>query len=535
LKWVPPWLRSYERSSLAGDLAAGLIVTVMLIPQSLAYALLAGLPPQMGLYASILPVVAYVAFGTSMSLAVGPVAVISLMTANVLQPLAQAGSPEYIALAVQLALLSGLMLVALGALRFGFIAQFLSQPVVGGFVSGSAVLITLSQLKPLLGIPELSAIAQLNPATAALGIGTMVFLILVKNLVPGLPGRLAPMAAIIVTTLLVAGLQLDARAGVRIVGDVPGGLLRLAVPIPTLQAISELWLSALLISLVGFVESIAVARALRRAERIVPNRELVGLGAANLAAAVSGGFPVTGGFSRSVVNAAAGANTPFAGVVSAVLMAAVLAGLTGWFGSIPQAVLAATIIVAVTSLIDWRGLKETWRYDRGDALAFLTAMAGVLALGVEQGVIAGIAVSLAMILWRGSRPHIAVVGRVPGTEHFRNVARHRVETVPGLLALRVDESLFFGNATAVEEHIERTLAAQPGTRRLLLILSAANHIDATALSVLDELEQSLARRGIELSLAEVKGAVMDRLARTPLGARLKERIFLSTHQAFRSH
>jgi len=532
LKWIPPWLGSYKRSSLAGDLTAGLIVTVLLIPQSLAYAMLAGLPPQMGLYASILPVVAYAAFGTSMSLAVGPVAVISLMTASVLQPLAHAGTPEYVALAVQLALLSGLMLIALGALRFGFIAQFLSQPVVAGFVSGSAVLIALSQLKPLLGIPELAAIAQLNPATAAIGIGTAVFLIVAKKLVPGLPGRLAPMAAIVVTTLLVASLQLDARAGVKIVGDVPGGLLRLTLPIPTLHGIAELWLSALLISLVGFVESIAVARALRRDERIGADRELVGLGAANLAAAVSGGFPVTGGFSRSVVNVAAGANTPFAGVVSAVFMAGVLAGLTGWFGRIPQAVLAATIIVAVTSLIDWRELKETWRYDRGDGLAFLAAMAGVLALGVEQGVIAGIAVSLAMILWRGSRPHIAVVGRVPGTEHFRNVARHRVETLPGLLAVRIDESLFFGNAAAVEEHIERLLAARPGTRRLLLILSAVNHIDATALSVLEELERSLDRRGIELSLAEVKGPVMDRLARTALGARLKERTFLSTHQAF---
>lgn len=544
MKWIPPWLGSYRRSWLAGDLTAGLIVTVLLIPQSLAYAMLAGLPPQMGLYASILPVVAYAAFGTSMSLAVGPVAVISLMTASVLQPLAPAGSPEYIALAVQLALLSGAMLIAFGALRLGFIAQFLSQPVVGGFISGSAILIALSQVKPLLGIPHLAepllglspvaAIAELNPATAAMGIGTIAFLFAVKSFVPGLAGRMAPMAAIVATTLLAASLQLDARAGVNIVGDVPGGLLRLALPLPTLHGISQLWLSALLISLVGFVESIAVARALRRDERIGADRELVGLGAANLAAAVSGGFPVTGGFSRSVVNAAAGAKTPFAGVVSAVLMAGVLAGLTGWFRSIPQTVLAATIIVAVTSLIDWRALKETWRYDRGDGLAFLAAMAGVLALGVEQGVIAGIAVSLAMILWRGSRPHIAVVGRVPGTEHFRNVSRHRVETLPGLLAVRIDESLFFGNAAAVEERIERLLAAQPGARRLLLILSAVNHIDATALSVLEELERSLGRRGIELSLAEVKGPIMDRLARTALGARLKERTFLSTHQAFRS-
>lgn len=522
MKWLPGWLGAYERSSLAGDLTAGLIVTVLLIPQSLAYAMLAGLPPQMGLYASILPLVAYTAFGTSMTLAVGPVAVVSLMTATALQPLASAGSPEYAALAVQLALLSGAMLIAFGALRLGFIAQFLSQPVVGGFIAGSAILIAFGQAKHIFFA---------NPATVAIGVGTIAFLILAKVFVPGLPGKLAPMAAIVVTTAIMAALRID---GVSVVGDVPGGLPDFGLALPTLQGISDLWLSALLISLVGFVESISVARALRRSERIGADRELVGLGAANVASAVSGGFPVTGGFARSVVNAAAGANTPLAGVAAALLMAGVLAGLTQWFYHLPHAVLAATIIVAVISLLDWRALKETWRYDRGDGLAYVATAAGVLVLGVEQGVIAGVALSLAMIVWRGSRPHIAVVGRMPGTEHFRNVERHNVETLPDLLAVRVDESLFFGNAAAVEEHIERLLAAQPRTRRLLLILSAVNHIDASALSMLEELERNLARRGIGIALAEVKGPVMDRLARTAFGARLKDRVFLSTDQAFRS-
>lgn len=519
MKWLPDWIRSYRRAWLAGDLTAGLIVTVLLIPQSLAYAMLAGLPPQVGLYASILPLVAYAAFGTSMALAVGPVAVVSLMTASALQPLAAAGSPEYVALAVQLALLSGVMLLAFGALRLGFIAQFLSQPVVGGFVAGSAILIAFSQAKPLL----------VNPATAAFGVGTIAFLVFARKFLPGLAGRLAPMAAIVVTTAMMALLHFD---GVSVVGSVQGGFPGFGVPVPTLHGMSELWLSALLISLVGFVESISVARALRRNERIAADRELVGLGAANVASAVSGGFPVTGGFARSVVNHAAGANTPLAGVASALLMAGVLAGLTGWFHNLPHAVLAATIIVAVTSLIDWRALRQTWRYDRGDGLAFAATMAGVLVLGVEQGVIAGVVLSLAMLLWRSSRPHIAVVGRIPGTEHFRNVARHEVETLPSLLALRVDESLFFGNAAAIEEHVERLLAAHPGTRRLLLILSAVNHIDASALTVLDELEQNLARRGIELAFAEIKGPVMDRLARTAFGARIKHRVFLSAQQAF---
>ena len=531
MNWIPQWLTAYRRQWLAGDLTAGLIVTVLLIPQSLAYAMLAGLPPQVGLYASILPLVAYAAFGTSMSLAVGPVAVVSLMTASALQPLAPAGSPEYVALAVQLALLSGLMLIAFGALRLGFIAQFLSRPVVGGFISGSAILIALGQLKPLLGIPSLSSVAQVNPVTAAIGIGTVLFLLLARTYVPGLAGKLAPMAAIIVTTAIAAFFNLDSRSGVSIVGAIPGGLPQMGFPLPTLHGISSLWLPALLISLVGFVESISVARALRRDEHIVANRELAGLGAANIASAVSGGFPVTGGFARSVVNAAAGANTPLAGIASAMLMAGVLAGLTGWFHFLPHAVLAATIIVAVTSLIDWGELKETWRYDRGDGLAFLITLAGVVALGVEQGVVAGIAISLGMIVWRASNPHIARVGRVPGTEHFRNVERHEVETVPGLLALRIDESLFFGNAAAVEERIGQFLEGQPGTTRLLLILSAVNHVDATALEMLEELDERLGKRGIALYLAEVKGPVMDRLARGELGARMGDRIFLSTHQA----
>ena len=532
MNWSPQWLRSYRRAWLAGDLTAGLIVTVLLIPQSLAYAMLAGLPPQVGLYASILPLIAYAAFGTSMSLAVGPVAVISLMTASALQPLAAAGSPEYVALAVQLALLSGAMLMVFGALRLGFIAQFLSRPVVGGFISGSAILIALGQLKPLLGIPALSAIAQVNPVTGAIGIGTILFLLLARTYVPGLAGKLAPMAAIIVTTAIAATFQLDSRSGVSIVGAIPGGLPQMGLPLPTLQGVSDLWLPALLISLVGFVESISMARALRRDEHIVANRELAGLGAASIASAVSGGFPVTGGFARSVVNAAAGANTPLAGIASALLMAGVLAGLTGWFHYLPHAVLAATIIVAVTSLIDWREFRSTWRYDRGDGLAFLITLAGVVALGVEQGVVAGIAISLGTIVWRASNPHIAQVGRVPGTEHFRNVKRHEVETAPGLLALRIDESLFFGNASAVEERIVEFLEALPGTTRLLLILSAVNHVDATALEMLEELDERLGKRGIALYLAEVKGPVMDRLARGKHGAGIEDRVYLSTHQAF---
>lgn len=546
-RWLPPWLRAYRRPQLSGDLTAGLIVTVMLIPQSLAYAMLAGLPPQVGLYASILPLLAYAALGSSMTLAVGPVAVASLMTASALQPLAAAGSPEYVTLAVTLALLSGLMLLAFGLLRLGFLAHLLSHPVISGFITGSALLIVIGQLRHLLGLPAggdnalaqlahlLRALPQVHPATAAIGLGSVALLLLARRtLGTRLLGKLAPMAVVVAGTVVVATWQLDTRAGVRIVGAVPAGLPALQLHLPSWHEVATLALPALLISLVGFVESVSVAQslALRRRQRITPDRELLGLGAANLASALSGGYPVTGGFARSVVNFAAGAQTPLSGVVSAGLMALVLVGLTGWFHHLPHAVLAATIVVAVSQLIDLQKLREAWRYDRADALALLATAGGVLLVGVEAGILAGVALSLAVLVWRSSQPHMAVIGRVPGTEHFRNVRRHPVQTVPGLLALRVDENLVFANAAVVEQHIEAQLQADASLRRVLLVCSGVNQIDATALDMLGDLERRLDERGVALQLAEVKGPVMDRLRKTAFGQRLHNRIFLSTHQAF---
>ena len=290
----------------------------------------------------------------------------------------------------------------------------------------------------------------------------------------------------------------------------------------------------LLISLVGFVESVSVAQslALKRDQKIKPNRELLGLGAANVASALSGGYPVTGGFARSVVNFSAGANTPLAGVISAALMAVVIAWMTGLFHYLPHAVLAATIIVAVSSLVDTETLKEAWQYDKADASSLLTTALGVVAFGVEAGILMGVALSLGVLVWRSSHPHMAVVGRVPGTEHFRNVERHRVETVPGLLTLRVDESLYFANAALVEDYVESLLAQDTSIKRVLLACAACNQIDATALGVLTQMEQSLSRRGIDLALAEVKGPVMDRLKHTSLGKKLEGRVYLSLQDAF---
>lgn len=556
---LPDWLRRYQRQWISGDLTAGVIVTVMLIPQSLAYAMLAGLPPQVGLYASVLPLIAYALFGTSMTLAVGPVAVASLMTASALAPLASAGTAEYIALAVLLALMSGVLLLAAGLLRLGFLAYFLSHPVISGFISGSAVLIAIGQLKSLLGvslpsgsvIDTLSALVasvdRINAVTAVIGGATIAFLLFARlRLAPllkmlGLPAklaemltRLAPMAAVIAATVYVAQSGVDRTAGVSIVGDVPSGLPALGLPALEWSQLNGLWLPALLISLVGFVESVSVAQslALKRGQRIQPDRELLGIGAANIASAFSGGYPVTGGFARSVVNFSAGAHTPAAGVISAVLMAMVIAGMTGWFHYLPHTVLAATIIVAVIGLIDIGTLAEAWRYDKADALSLLLTFGGVLLLGVEEGILLGVALSLAVLVWRSSHPHMAVVGRMPGTEHFRNIDRQQVDTLPGLIALRIDESLYFANAHMLEEKVEALLRSHPQTRGILLIMSAVNQLDATALGTLTDLEKSLASRNICLQFSEVKGPVLDRLRPTPLGQRMKDRIFLSTHQAF---
>ena len=556
--WVPSWLVAYDRGKAAQDVAAGIVVTILLVPQSLAYAMLAGLPPHVGMYASILPLVAYAALGSSMALSVGPVAVASLMTASAVAPLAAAGSPEYLLLSMLLALIGGVVLLVLGFLRMGFVANLLSHPVISGFVTGSAVLIALGQLKPLLGIPAkgdtalelvlslLSRAGQLHLPTALLGASSIAALWAARRFLAQclrrarMPARLAeivaklaPMVVVLLAIGTVAVFSLDRGAGVAVVGNIPSGLPTLAFTMPTLGQLQALAVPAVMIALIGFVESVSVAQslAIKRGERISADAELRGLGAANLASAFSGGFPVTGGFARSVVNFAAGARTPLAGVIAAVLMAVVLLGLTGLFERLPLAVLAATIIVAVVGLIDLATLRHAWHYDRADAVAWLVTALGVLGLGVEAGVGLGVAMSIGTFLWRASRPHIAVVGRVGDSEHFRNERRYSVRTYPGLLLLRVDESLFFANMPAVLQRIEEEIHARGDVRHLVLDLSSVSHIDLTAVEALERMQSDLRDRGVELHFAEVRGPVMDRLKDTNLPGRLAHVPFLSLHEA----
>jgi len=535
------WLKHYRRAMLPGDLSAGVVVAMMMIPQGMAYALVAGLPPVVGIYASIVPPVLYALFGTSSTQSVGPMAIISLMTASSLAPLAAGGSGLYTTLAAQLALLSGAVLLACGLLRIGFIANFFSRPVMSGFTIGSSIVIALGQLPALLGTP----LPAVHLPSAILGLSSLLLLLLAKSsLAPllrrlgmgavaaDIGAKLAPMVVVLGATALVPILGLQAL-GVHTTGAVPAGL-----PIFTFGFSHAHWQPllqpALLIGFMVFLISMSGAQtlALKRAEKLQSNYELIGLGAANLGSALTGGFPVTGSISRSAVNFAAGANTQLASLITASLLALALVAPTGWLALLPLPALAATIIVAVLGMLDTSTLRTAWRYDRADAAALVATAAGVLALGVEAGVVIGVALSMGALIWRASRPHIAVLGRIPGTEHFRNIERYSADTAAGLLLLRVDAQLFFGNVEAVNERIEDELAAHPNTRHLVLVLSAVNAIDTSALFALAGLNAMLKERGIGLHFAEVKGPVMDRLKQSELLGDLNGRLFLSTAMAW---
>jgi sulfate permease, SulP family len=551
------WAKTYDRDTLTSDTVAAVIVTIMLIPQSLAYALLAGLPAEMGLYASILPLVAYAIFGTSRALAVGPVAVISLMTAAAVGNMALEGTAEYAMAAITLAFISGLILTVMGLFRLGFLANFLSHPVIAGFITASGLLIAASQIGTIMGISggghsvvELLGnlagnLSQTNLITLAIGVMTTAFLFWVrKGLKPlliraGVRPRLAdllakagPVAAVAVTTLTVWAFDLASK-GVAIVGTIPSGLPPLTLPGFSGDVWGQLLVSALLISVIGFVESVSVAQTLaaKKRQRIDPDQELVGLGTANIASALSGGFPVTGGFARSVVNYDAGAETPAAGAFTAVgiLLAALF--LTPLLHYLPKATLAATIIVAVLGLVDLSILKRSWTYSRLDFAAVATTIAITLGLGVEMGVSAGVILSLMLFLYKTSRPHVAEVGLVPGTQHFRNILRHKVETDPSVVTLRIDESLYFANARFLEDYITNRVACDEPIRHVVLMCSAVNEIDMSALESLEAINARLRDLGITLHLSEVKGPVMDRLKRSHFLEDLTGRVFLSQYDA----
>lgn len=555
---VLDWGRRYQRQHAIHDLTAAVIVTLMLVPQALAYAILSGLPPQVGLYASMLPLVCYALLGTSSTLAVGPVAVAALMTASAIAPYSAQNLQMGLQAAIVLACLSGLFLLFAGVFRLGFLANFLSHPVIAGFIGAASLVIASSQLPTLLGIQAsgdnmltlwhgiLLQIDEVHGVTALLSLLTLLLLLLFRRYgvralqTAGLSLFWAQTLSRSVPALLVISGTWAIRqnftilAGVRTVGQIPTGLPALTWPHWDAPLWQALLMPAILISIVGYVESISVAQnlAMKRRERIDPDQELLALGAANLAASFSAGQPVTGGVSRSVVNMDAGAQTPAAGFFTAVGMLLATLFLAGWLSDLPRFILAATIIVAVLSLLEWQVFIDTWRRNRSDFLALLMTFMITLLVNVESGISAGVLLSVAMHLYRSSRPHIAIVGQVPGTEHFRNVARHAVKVCPDVVTMRVDQSLYFANARYLEQKVLEVLADNPAVKHVILMCSAVNEVDSSALEVLETINQHLSALKIGFHLSEVKGPVMDTLQDSSLKQQLNGKIYLTQYQAY---
>lgn len=553
------WLPSYRRDDLMSDLTAGTVVAIMLIPQGMAYALLAGLPPQMGLYASILPLLVYALFGTSRSLGVGPVAIVSLMVASTLVPLAQPQSAQYVGFALVLALMSGLMLVGLGLAKAGFLTNFMSHPVIAGFTTAAALIIAFSQFKYLLGlelgrthlIPKIlwEAVQKrdlIHPLTVLIAAGSLAVLFARNKIAAFISdqgwldafwsdifGKSMPLVVVIVTTAITWWFDLAAQ-GVKIVGDIPQGLPSVSLPPLDIGAAEKLAVGAFLIAFVGFLETVSVARTLasKRRQKIDPDQELMAMGISNIAAAFTGGYPVAGSFSRSVVNFSSGAKTQLAAILTAVIIALTLVFFTPALYHLPKAVLAAIIVMAVASLVDFSPIHHMWRYMKLDAVSFIATFVAVLILGVEEGILAGIGLSIAFFLWRTSRPNLVVLGRLDNSQLFRDARFHKVTTYDKVLTLRVDMSLYFANAAFLEDYVLRYVADHPEVEHFVLVCSSVNMIDASALETIESLHSRLKDAGVTMHLAAVKSTILRRLKSVDFIAKLQPgRLFGSAHEA----
>ncbi len=543
---VLEWLPTYSKEQLNGDLSAGLTVGVMLIPQGMAYAMLAGLDPIHGLYAVTLPLVIYGLMGTSRQLAVGPVAMIALLTASGIGALAIPGSEDYLRLAIGLALLSGVIQLLLGIFRLGYLVNFLSHPVISGFTSAAALIIGLSQLKHLLGISVPSSeyfheillatahqVGNTNPYALLLGVVGMVFILGAKKIHPYLPG---PLIAVVLGILAVEWLDLG-NYGVKTVGEVPRGLPVFFFPSLSTGEWQTLLPIALTISLVGFMESYAVAKAIqsrRRNYQVHANQELIALGMANIAAGFFKGFPITGGFSRTAVNDQAGANTGMASLISAALIVLTLLFLTPLFTSLPNAILAAVIMVAVFGLIDIKEPMHLWHSNRGDFYMLLATFIATLTLGIEKGIGLGVILSLAMVIYRSTRPHVAALGQAPGTRIYRNLKRfdHLIER-PDLLVYRFDADLFFANASFFKDSLEEFVRAKgPQLKAIVISTESINHVDSSASHVIEEVVRDYRQRGFDIAFSNVKGPIRDAIKKSGLQAIIGEqRIFLTIQEA----
>lgn len=550
---LPNWLKTYPKAHLNQDILAGLIVGVIVIPQSLGYAMLSGLPPVYGLYSAIVPVLVYAWVGSSSVNAVGPVAITAIMTAQALAPFGNLPPDDYARLASLLALMTGTFLWLASWFRLGWITQFISRGVTAGFISGASILIFIGQIKFITNIPitgntvlanGISFVRHLSDIhLPTLMVGGLAFLLLFGNryyLAKILPpkyqffSKLMPLMVMIVAIIVSHFWQFD-NLQIKIIGDIPQGLPQFVLPFSTsfLPMIFQLLPASALMALVAFVSSDAVASsfARKRQEIFYSNQELKGLGLANIIGAFFQSFTVVGGFSRTAVNVDAGAISPLASVLSVVVMAVCVLWFAPYLAPLPYAVLGANIMVAIVSLIDMTTFKKALVSDRLDALAFAVALIGVLVFGLNIGLVVGILVSFAGLIWQSSRPHIAIVGQVGNTGHFRNIHRHQVNIDERLLIIRIDESLFYGNAGSVRDFIGKAVQSRANCQNVVLMLSAVNHIDLTGQEMLITLNQELAQQNITLHLSEVKGPVMDLLQKTDVINTLSGKVFLSTVEA----
>jgi len=531
-----------DTSSVDPKLMAGLTVGVMLIPQGMAYAMLAGLPPVYGLYASTVPLIIYAFFGTSRHLSVGPVAIDSMMVAAGVGAMALAGSPEYISLAITLALLVGFIQFTFGAFRLGFLINFLSRPVILGFTSAAAIIIGLSQFELMLGINVqdeqllheiiqslVAGLAHIHLLTLIIGVGGIITLLLLKRFMPFFPG---PLFLVIVTTLLVSAFDLH-LLGVDIIGFVPAGLPGAVIPHINFEIIKKLLPTAGAIALISFMESIAVARALQakhKTYKVISNKELIAIGMANMAGSVFKSFPVSGGFSRSAVNEMAGARTGMASIISAVLIVATLLFLTPLFYFLPKAILASIILVAVSRLIHLKETKYLWIVERKDFLMMMITFAGTLFLGIGTGIGIGVGLSLAWIIFEASYPHHAELGRIPGTHTFRNIKRFKDLNVDDdVLIFRFDAPLFFANVNRFRELlIEYQHLRSTKLKAVIIDMESINTIDTTAIHVFADTVEEIRSQGILFLIAEAKGPVRDRMHLSGFTQKLGEEHFFVT-------
>ena len=542
------WLKTYHPTHFKADVVAALIVLAMLVPQGMAYALLAGLPPVMGIYASILPMIIYAFTGSSTTLSIGPVAIISMMVFSALQPLFAVGSTAYIEAACLLAIMVGIISLILGLFRFGFLIQLISHPVIKSFIIASALLIALGQFKFLLDIPlqtnnipefigslvnNFHHISFLSVGVSLAAISILVFL--PKWVRSDFLNKTIPLLLVLSSIIVVYAFNLD-QHGLKTVGIIPTGLPSFHFPTWNFDLVQKLLPSAFIIAMISFVESLAIAQAtaLQKRDDLNSNQELIALGLANIAAGINMGFAVSGSLSRTVVNSDAGAKTPMSGVMSSLLMIAVSLYFTSFFQNLPLTILAATIFVSIWKLVSFLPFFETWKYSKADGLAMWATFLGVTCIDISTGLVIGIILTFILLLWRISRPHIAVIGLVEGTQHFRNVSRYDVLTTETIASFRIDENLNFLNAHVLKGYIITELSHNPQIQHVVINCSSISNIDLSAVEMLEDLNRELLQLGIQLHLSEVKSPVMDRLNSSRLINMLSGKIFLSHYQAIQT-